>query len=274
MHEISSRCDVCPIHNRGPCVALDDQSLLALAKFARRKTLKTHEIIFHEGDISNQYFTVLSGVVKLVKALADGRQHIIGLMFPPGFICQTVNSHHTYSAEASTEVELCYYPREAFDIFRKAHTELEHNMFEQTVRELDTCRDWILLLGRKASYERVAGFLLMMAERFSESGQNGPDNNSPHFQLPFTRSEMADYLGLTLETVSRQFSRLRQKGIIALPSSRDIVIADVEQLAAVANIETCSNSFGSNRSHLSARSATVQGWRFALAAEKTVTVAQ
>ena len=252
MHRISSPCDVCPVRNRGPCGTRNDQLFLALTKFARRKTLKIHEFIFCEGDISDQYFTLVAGAVKLVKSLADGRQHIVGLMFPPGFICQSVNSHHTYSAEASTEVELCYYPRERFDMFRKAHAELEHKIFEMTVRELDTCRDQVLLLGRKSSCERVAGFLLMMAGRFSESRQSRHDNNYAHFQLPFTRSEMADYLGLTLETVSRQFSHLKRKKIIALPSSRDVIIADIEQLAVIANIETCSNNFYSDQSRLSA----------------------
>jgi CRP/FNR family transcriptional regulator len=114
-----------------------------------------------------------------------------------------------------------------------------------TVRELDICRDWTLLLGRKCSYERVAGFLLMMARRIPQSAAGA---NSAHFELPFTRAEMADYLGLTLETVSRQFSQLKRKRLIALPSSRDITIPDIELLAAVAQMETCSEAFDGGQS--------------------------
>jgi len=252
MHGIRSRCEICPVRNCGLCASLDDQALLALSKFSRRKTLKPHEVIFHEGDISSHYFSVMAGAIKLVKNLADGHQHIIGLIYSPGFAGQCLNSHHTYSAEAATEVELCSYSREPFDIFEKAHPELEHKIFEITVRELDTCRDWMLLLGRKCSYERVAGFLLMMADRLFETGAASPNKNYAHFQLPFTRLEIADYLGLTLETVSRQFSLLKQEKIIALPSSRDVVIADLQLLGAIANIETCSNSVRFDETRLSA----------------------
>src|SRR5262249_47503346 len=128
----------------------------------------------------------------------------------------------------------------------KSHPELERQIFIMTVRELDICRDWTLLLGRKCSYERVAGFLLMMARRVPQIDSGGV--NSAHFELPFTRGEMADYLGLTLETVSRQFSLLRRKRLIALTSSRDIMIPDVELLAAVAQIESCSEAFDGGQS--------------------------
>ena len=120
-------------------------------------------------------------------------------------------------------------------------------MFEMMVRELDVCRDWTLLLGRKCSYERVAGFLLMMAKRVPQA-VSGHTFNTSQFELPFTRAEMADYLGLTLETVSRQFSRLKKKRVISLPSSREIVIPDMELLSAIAQIETCSLAFDEGQS--------------------------
>jgi CRP/FNR family transcriptional regulator len=160
---------------------------------------------------------------------------------------QSLNKHHTYSAESATDVVLCAYPRAAFEHFLKSHPELERQIFHATIRELDLCRDWTLLLGRKCSYERVAGFLLMMARRVPRQSVNQP-KNYVHFELPFTRAEMADYLGLTLETVSRQFSQLKKKQVIALPSSRDIVIPDIELLSVVAQIESCSEDFDEGQS--------------------------
>ena len=247
MHGVREDCNRCEGARDGICAVLNPEARTNLVQISRRKTVAPHTVIFRDGDLADQYFTVVSGIVKLVKILADGHQHIIGLTYPPDFLGQTRNIRHTYSAEAATSVELCMYPRLAFETFKKAHPELERQMFDMTVRELDICRDWTLLLGRKCSYERVAGFLLMMASRLSQATA-GQDSNSIQLELPFTRAEMADYLGLTLETVSRQFSRLKKKRIIALPSSREIVIPDLELLSAVAQIETCSGAFDEGQS--------------------------
>ena len=246
MHGISMRCDTCQVRYEGICSALDDDARAQLSQIARRKVLAAHNVIFRDGDEADHYFSIVFGIVKLVKTLADGHQHIIGLIHQPGFMGQTLNRRHTYAAESATDVELCSYPRAAFDAFMKTHPELERQIFEMTVRELDVCRDWTLLLGRKCSYERVAGFLLMMARRMPRPA--GKISDSVHFELPFTRAEMADYLGLTLETVSRQFSRLKKKRIIALPSSRDITIPDLELLSSVAQIESCSAAFDEGQS--------------------------
>ncbi len=244
MHGLRIRCDNCRVSREGICAVLDEEARAQLFQISRRKTVPSHHVIFRDGDDADQYFNITSGVVKLVKTLADGQQHIVGLVSPPGFLGQTLNVRHTYSAESATEVELCAYPRPAFEAFLKLHPELEREIFHMTVRELDHCRDWTLLLGRKGSYERVAGFLIMMARRFPQA----EGENRAHFELPFTRAEMADYLGLTLETVSRQFSHLKNKHLIDLPSSRDIIIPDIELLGAIAQIETCSETFDEGQS--------------------------
>jgi CRP/FNR family transcriptional regulator len=241
MQGIRMRCDACLVRREGICAALDKEACAQLYQISRRKVLPAHNAVFRDGDAADHYFNITSGVVKLVKTLADGHQHIIGLIYPPDFMGQTLNPRHTFSAESATDVELCAFPRAAFDAFMKSHPELERQIFEMTVRELDTCRDWTLLLGRKCSFERVAGFLLMLAKRMPAREVGYPGSNSIRFEVPFTRAEMADYLGLTLETVSRQFSRLKKMRIIDLPSSRDITIPDIGLLSAVAQIESCSN---------------------------------
>ncbi len=247
MHGIRIRCDTCQVRREGICAALDGEALAQLFQICRRKTFPAHNALFRDGDQADHYFSITSGIVKLVKTLADGHQHIIGLIYPPDFMGQTLNQRHTYSAESATDVELCAFPRAPFDAFLKSHPELERQIFEMTLRELDLCRDWTLLLGRKCSYERVAGFLLMLARRIPRP-DGEQDSHTVRFELPFTRAEMADYLGLTLETVSRQFSRLKKKQIIDLPSSRDITIPDMELLSAVAQIESCSNTFDEGQS--------------------------
>jgi CRP/FNR family transcriptional regulator len=113
-----------------------------------------------------------SGIIKLVKTLADGRQHIVGLLYASDFMGQSLKGRHTYAAESATDVDLCVYLKAPFEEFLKTHHELEHQVFHATIRELELCRDWGFLLGRKkCSYERVAGFLLMMARRVPREGR-------------------------------------------------------------------------------------------------------
>ena len=247
MHGLRARCGNCQASCDGICAVLGNEARADLLKISRKKTVPAHQAIFRDGDLSDNYYNITSGIVKLVKTLADGHQHIVGLLYPADFMGQSLNKHHTYAAESATDVELCAYPRAPFEHFLISHPELERQIFHATIRELDLCRDWTLLLGRKCSYERVAGFLLMMARRSASKGLDKP-KNYVHFELPFTRAEMADYLGLTLETVSRQFSHLKKKEVIELPSSRDIIIPDIELLSLVAQIESCSQDFDERQS--------------------------
>ena len=247
MHGIRARCETCQVRRDGICATLDEEVRAGLLRLSRRKAIPAHSAIFRDGDLADYYYNITSGIVKLVKTLADGHQHIVGLLYPGDFMGQSLNKHHTYAAESATDVELCAYPKAPFEHFMKSHPELERQIFHATIRELDLCRDWTLLLGRKCSYERVAGFLLMMARRASRKNPS-EQKNDVHLELPFTRAEMADYLGLTLETVSRQFSHLKKKEVIALPSSRDIIIPDIELLSVVAQIESCSEDFDERQS--------------------------
>lgn len=248
MHGLRSRCETCLVRCDGVCAVLDGEARSELLRLSRRKAVPAHHAVFRDGDPADHYYNITSGIVKLVKTLADGHQHIVGLLYPTDFMGQSLNKHHSYAAESATDVELCAYPRAAFEQFLTSHPELERQIFHMTIRELDLCRDWTLLLGRKCSYERVAGFLLMMAKRAPRKRVQEQPRNCAHFELPFTRAEMADYLGLTLETVSRQFSQLKKKQVITLPSSRDIIIPNIEVLSGVAQMESCSEDIDDSQS--------------------------
>jgi CRP/FNR family transcriptional regulator, anaerobic regulatory protein len=227
------RCQDCPIRHSSICGALNDEEHKRLSLLSRRRTVPAHTPIFADGDEAQQYANVVSGIVKLVKTLGDGRQHIIGLLYPPDFLGQPFGSRHTFSAEAETDVELCVFPRQAFLAMLTEYPALERRLLEFVLRELDASRDWNLLLSRKQAFERVASFVLLMARRAPVNG------NRAGFTMPMTRAEIADYLGLTLETVSRQMTQLKLKRLIHLPSSREIVVPDMERLAAAAKLEYC-----------------------------------
>ncbi|MFY9642889.1 MAG: Crp/Fnr family transcriptional regulator [Rhodomicrobium sp.] len=237
-HLLSGRCDVCAIRYRGLCSALSTVQQERLHGISRRRTVPANHYIFRDGDEAVTFASILSGVVKLIKTTADGEQHIIGLMYAPEFLGHTFGKQHRFSAAAATEVELCTYPRASFGRLMLDIPMMERWLFEFTARELDLCRDWTLMLGRKSSYERVASLLLMIAKRARYTGCAPLPENYAQFELPLTRSELADYLGLTLETVSRMIGQLKRKGLIELRSTREVIVPDIALLADVANMDT------------------------------------
>ena len=130
-------------------------------------------------------------------------------------------------------MELCVFPTAGFERLLNEHPGLEHRLFQYTLTELDACQEWMLLLARKRAEERVASFLLMIAKRVPSLGCASAENsNEVHFVLPLSRTEISDCLGLTIETVSRQITRLKTKGVIGLTNYREIVIPDIRRSPA------------------------------------------
>lgn len=185
-----------------------------------------------EGDDAPLVANVLEGVLKLVVSTSDGREQIVGLVFPSDFIGRPYGKESPYSATAMTDAEMCIFDRRAFDEFTDSHSELQHKLLRRTLDELDRARHWMMLLGRKSATEKIASFLLEMSERLSGQGCDTAVQGA--FELPFGRQQIADILGLTIETTSRQLTRMRADGLIDLPSRREIVIKDrpAMQLAA------------------------------------------
>ncbi len=247
VHFNPGRCEACFIRHRGICGALTVEQLEKLSSIARRRTVPANHYIFRDGDEAISFATIVSGVVKLIKTTAEGERHIIGLVYAPEFLGHTFAEQHRFSAAAATEVDMCTFPRASFNRLLDEFPELERWLFEFTVQELDISRDWTLMLGRKSSYERVASFLLIIAKRSRNAGCTPMAENYAQFELPLTRSELADYLGLTLETVSRKISGLKRKGLIELRTTREIVVPDIELLASVANLEYIGDEFAGRR---------------------------
>ena len=238
-HSLPGRCDICAARLSRALQHAVRRAARQAQRHGRRRTVAPNNYIFRDGDEALYFASILSGVVKLIKTTADGEQHIIGLMYGQDFLGHTFSKHHRFSAAAATEVELCTFPRAPFTRLLDDYPAMERWLFEFTVRELDLCRDWTLTLGRKSSYERVASLLLMIARRARSTGHAPLPPNSAQFELPLTRAELADYLGLTLETVSRMIGKLKRKGLIELRSTREVIVPGIEELAAVANMDSC-----------------------------------
>ncbi|WP_144377341.1 Crp/Fnr family transcriptional regulator [Mesorhizobium amorphae] len=223
-------CQACEARHRGVCGALDSEQLVALAKTSSKQTIEPGAELVGDMETVDHYSNVLAGVVKLTKTLSDGRQQIVGLQFAPDFLGRPFKSESAVNAEAATNVSLCSFPKAAIERMMKQSPELENRLLRQTLKELDEARDWMLTLGRKTAAEKVASFLLLIANHIDPTLDEGEETVT--FDLPLTRADIADFLGLTIETVSRQLTKLRADGVISIENNRHITVARRERLEA------------------------------------------
>lgn len=222
-----SFCDSCVVRHTAICAALDATEIEALNAIGRRRTLEAGQSLIWEGEESLLVANVIEGVLKLSTGTEDGREQIVGVVYPSDFIGRPFSSKTTHSATALTDAKVCVFARSDFDAFAQKHPELEHKLLRRTLAELDRTRKWMLLLGRKNAEEKIATFLLEMSERLAGPGCTDSSGIvSDQFELPFSRQQVADLLGLTIETVSRQMTRLKTDGLIDLPSRRAVAILD------------------------------------------------
>lgn len=233
-----SRCATCSVRHKAVCGALNEAELANLNRIAHARRYQSGQLIMSDEEPTDFFANVISGVVKLEKTSADGRQQIVGLLFPPDFLGRAHSEKNHYFAEAATDVEICCFPHREFERMLAASPGLERRLFENTLSELDAARDWMFLLGRKTAEEKVASFLHMIACRAPSIGcHHTAVTDSVTFDLPLTRADIADFLGLTIETVSRQLSRLKKRSAIELPSSRTVRVQDLDELAKIASSE-------------------------------------
>lgn len=230
-----SACDTCVVRNRAICSSLDGEELKTLNTIGRRRTLEPGESLMWEGEDSVLVANVIEGVLKLSTGTEDGREQIVGVVYPSDFIGRPFGATSGHGVTALTEARVCVFSRRDFDAFAREHPGLEHKLLQRTLAELDRTRRWMLLLGRKSASEKLATFLLEMSERLIDPGcGDAPELPLKRFALPFSRQQVADVLGLTIETVSRQFTRMKAEGLIDLPSRREVIILDHAALSAEA----------------------------------------
>lgn len=229
-----SDCDLCVVRNRAVCAGLEPETRATLGRAGRMQTLRRGQALLWEGNESMLAANVVAGVLKLSTATSDGREQIVGLAYPSDFIGRPFGGTSQFSIVALVDSTLCVFARGSFGAVARRTPELEHALLTRTMNELDRARRWMLLLGRKAASERVASFLLELSERLAESHCAADGAPLSRFELPLDRQQIADVLGLTIETVSRQLSQLRSRGVIALPGRRSVTILDRSALSGAA----------------------------------------
>lgn len=228
-----SLCAQCSVRESAVCHGLSDAELDDLSSIGRHQSLTRGQTVVWQGDESLLVGNVIDGVLKLCVTSAEGKDQTVGLMFPSDFIGRPFGAKTHHSVVALTDAHICTFRRAGFDDFARQHPELEHGLLTRTLVDLDRTRDWMVLLGRKSATARLASFLLTMGERIGRPDQ-AEEAGVLYFDLPLSRQDIADLLGLTIETVSRQITRLRDEGIIETAGRRRIVVRDAEGLQAYA----------------------------------------
>jgi CRP/FNR family transcriptional regulator len=211
------------------CSALEERDLHRLAVLAEVMTVAPGETFIAEGERAEHFFNITGGTARLYKLLPDGRRQITGFARPGHFLGLAVSEANAFSAEALEPVLLCRFSRTRLRQVLEDFPAFERRLLRTAANELVAAQEQMLLLGRKTARERVASFLLaqLAASRPCGASANG-------FRLPMTRTDIADYLGLTIETVSRTMTRLKAEKLIALPTPAEVVVLDRERLEALA----------------------------------------
>jgi CRP/FNR family nitrogen fixation transcriptional regulator len=175
------------------------------------------EEIFAEGDRAAYFYKVVSGAVRTSKLLSDGRRQIDAFHLPGDIFGLESGDEHRFTAEALGAAKVVSYRRCRPDSLASGDSALSRQIVAAMMRSLERAQNHMMLLGRKSAVERIATFLLTLAERMADDAVD----------LPMSRIDIADHLGLTIETVSRTLTQLERQGVITLPEHRrSIVLRD------------------------------------------------
>ena len=208
-------CTDCVIRQFSVCAALDKAELRELVHLGRHIHFASCETVFAQEEMTTSFYNLLEGVMRLYKLLPDGRRQIVGFALPGDFLGMATSARHSFSADAIGAVAVCRFSKASFAGFIKDKPHLLRRINELAIRELSQAQDHMVLLGRRSAEEKVATFLIGWRDRLVQL--NGP---SKTVALPMSRQDIADFLGLTIETVSRTFTKLERDGVIGiLPGS-------------------------------------------------------
>jgi CRP/FNR family transcriptional regulator len=204
-----------------------------LARLEEMKYYRSFEAgqnVVWSGDRMDFVASVVSGIASLTQTMEDGRRQMVGLLLPSDFVGRPGRVVAPYDVTATTDLVMCCFRRKPFEEMMATTPHVAQRLLEMTLDELDAAREWMLLLGRKTAREKIASLLAILARR--DTGLKAKAAKGPiSFDLPLTREEMADYLGLTLETVSRQMNALKRDGVVELGEKRRIVVPNFDRLA-------------------------------------------
>lgn len=223
-------CQDCPIRHRAVCARCEPDELQRLEEVKYYKTYDAGQTIIWAGDRLEFVASVVTGVATLSQTMEDGRKQMVGLLLPSDFIGRPGRENASFDVVAVTQIVICCFRRKPFEDLLVSTPHVSQRLLEMALDDLDAAREWMLLLGRKTAREKLASLISIIARRDERAKEASSKGKPLTVALPLTREAMADYLGLTLETVSRQISALKREGVITLEGNRHIVIPDFQAL--------------------------------------------
>ena len=223
-------CGECDVKGMSVCRALEADEFEALERVGRNQFYPAKATLLEQGRDAAFVYNLTAGALRLSKLLPDGRRQVVGFAMPGDFLGLAFQKIHMFTADALTPVKTCQFARIGFSELLDEKPRLLRALMEFASHELSQAQDQMVVLGRRTAEEKIAAFLVGMRRRYGRI--HGP---SVHVPLPMTRLDIGDYLGLTVETVSRMMTRMaREKAIVIVPDGvRLLDIARLEHLAEV-----------------------------------------
>jgi len=222
-------CLHCNVRHLAVCSALAPEEVQALERVTLSQLVPNGATLARTGEPRLHVYTLTVGALRLVRTLADGRRQVCGFVLPGDYLGLSGSDNHRYDIEAIADSRVCRVGLSQMKDLRARYPHLERKLLQRACQELDAAQDAALALARMQPPEKLADFLLRLAAREAVRGET-----SNRVTLPMGRGDIADHLGLTMETVSRTFTKLRQQGLIALPHLNVVEILDVAALQKLA----------------------------------------
>jgi CRP-like cAMP-binding protein len=225
----SSRTKVWPTNgHKTESPAGMDLDLHLLQRIGTKLHFDRGETIFNEGDAAEYAYKVVSGAVRLCKHMADGRRQIAQFLLPGDFFSFMDLSEHSFTAEAVNDAILICYPQRQIERLGEEKLSLRKGFAALLTRRVRDIQNHLVMLGRQTAKEKVASFLLLLVEH------DGTKSNA-FLDVPMSRQDIADYLGLTIETVCRVLSAMKRQGLIGMPNLHQLVVKNLDALYEIAD---------------------------------------
>jgi CRP/FNR family transcriptional regulator, anaerobic regulatory protein len=224
-------CQTCPVRDTAACAALSGDDRAVLAAMGRHRDFRRGETVMIAGEDNLACATLVSGALKVTHIDADGNEQILSVIHPAGFVGEMFAPVAHHDIVALTDSRLCLFLRPDYEQAVSRFPELAQALLRRSSAELLEARTLLDLKGRKSAEAKVAGLILAFAKSASDSSCHAASS----FDLPLSRSEIASLLGLTIETVSRQFTKLERGGLIRRKGARGLSLRDAPALEAAAS---------------------------------------
>jgi len=215
-------CASCPVRDRAACSVLSEDERTALSAAGRTRNLKRGETLFFAGDEETSCASLIKGALKVTSTTRDGEERILALVHPAGFVGEMFQPFAQYDVVALTDTQLCTFARVDMEAAINRYPILAQALLRRSQEDLHSARHLLELTGKHGAEEKVASLIMALAQAASDS----PCHPARQFELPLTRGEMANMLGLTIETISRQLSKLEKAGAIKRKGARGIELTN------------------------------------------------